>query len=739
MVVRSETIELPYFGRLWKPNSKQWLIHTVIEDRLARFSVAYIGVIGASRSSKSVLLVNEVVDKCLRYPSYTCLLSRWTDDSTQSIIRPLFYEIVNDHYHSSILGVPQGYQGPPLSDKGWSAREERQFFTNGSSVYIKGLKCVAPEARVLTADLVWIRANEIVVGTELLAVEEVVLAGGKRHVFPSKVTAVERQRRERVRVVTDKGDVVVSAEHPFLASRPRGRRTNVPLWREANTLQPGDKIKFFSRPWSARRDWKAGWLAGIADGEGSLVAEKGVKLSIAQSEGPLADEINNALQQYGVAARKYGVVVQRKARWQFEFTGCERVARFLGECRPLRLLAKWKQIPRPLPLNGGATVLRVEPISRGSVIAFSTEAKTFVVEGFVSHNSGDDVNRYAKFDGHSLAGVFVSQAEELPKDVFDRLKTRLSLPGFPRLFLFEMNPVMSDHYIWKEFEERSGYVLPADHAFFHVSMYDNAENLPDGYIESMEHQYPPGHPLRHRLIEGKWGLTARGTPIIGSNLFNPDLHIKEIEFDPNWPLLLSYDPGFQHPCLTWAQLDGDNQLRILDCMLGSEIDADSFFFAAFARQNETIGRVKEVRACADKASEQRHGVSTRTEWDIFREHLRPWNVTPLTGIVASKQFLMQRLAARFTRLVRGRPAIVFHPRAEYLIESMMGGWVWRAPTDLRPTPNTPLDNYYAHGADTLTYLEMHFGPGIRAIEKIGPRDDDDRPRPPRRRATASGY
>jgi len=444
-------------------------------------SVAYVGVVGASRSSKSVLLINELIDHCLRHPGYAALLSRWTDEATQSILRPLFYEIANNHYNPAILGE-------------WIAKEERQFFVNGSSVCIKGLK------------------------------------------------------------------------------------------------------------------------------------------------------------------------------------------------------------------------------------------------------SGDDTNRYAKFDGLSLSGVYISQAEELPRDVFERLKTRLSASGSSRLFFFELNPVMKNHYIFKEFEEHNGYHPPLDHRFFHASVYDNAENLPEGYIEGLERAYPPGHPLRHRLIEGKWGMETAGDPIIGPNLFNPDLHIKEVEFDPQWPLLLSYDPGFRHPALTWAQLDGDQQLRILDAMVGTDVDADTFFFNAFSRQNEITGRVKEVRACADKASEQRRGSSTRTEWDIFRDHLRPWGVHPVTGIVASKQYLIQKLAGRFTRLVRGKPAIIFHPRCEYLIEAMMGGWVWRQPTELRPTAQTPVDNYYAHGADTLTYLEMHFGPGIRIVEKVRAEVDEDyRARAPRRRASHAGY
>lgn len=434
-----------------------------------------MGIAGGSRSGKSVWLINEIIDLCLRYPGFNALLSRWTDDATKTIIQPLFYEIAKSHYHPDILGE-------------WKAKEERQLFANGSSVYIKGLK------------------------------------------------------------------------------------------------------------------------------------------------------------------------------------------------------------------------------------------------------SGDDANRYSKFDGLSLGAYAISQAEELPKDVWDRVKTRLSQLDVPRHGLFELNPTTRDHFLHEEFEESA----KPDHRIFHASMYDNASNLPAGYVDEMEREYPPGHPLRRRLIEGGWGLTARGEPVIGSNLFNAALHVKEFELDPELPLILSYDPGFQHPALTWAQVTPKGHLRVLHSLLGQDVYADEFFAEAFQSQHDLFGAVEELRACADRASQQRRGNSPKTEYDIFNEHLRPWGVTALTGVVASKQFLIQRFAARFTRIFEGEPAILFHPRCEILIEAMSGGWVWKAPTEVRPNQRLPMaDGYYEHGADTLLYIDMHFGPGIRKMERIKP--INEKPQYKHRRRTAAGW
>lgn len=349
--------------------------------------------------------------------------------------------------------------------------------------------------------------------------------------------------------------------------------------------------------------------------------------------------------------------------------------------------------------------------------------------------SSDENNRYAKFDGYSLGLYAISQAEEIPKDIWDRLKTRLRQPGdYPRVGLFELNPATRDHFLYKEFVENADDC----HVIIHASMYDNAANLPPGYIEAAERDYPPGHPLRRRLIEGGWGLTTKGDPVIGTGLFNPDLHVAEVQFDENLPLIISYDPGFRHPALVWAQMTVHGQLRVLDCMQGDNVYADDFFHEAFQRQRDLFGVPKEIWACADKAAEQRKGPSTRTEWDIFKDHLRPWGVLPKTGVVASKMYLIQRLASRFTRLVKGKPAIVIHPRCQLLIEALGGGWVWRPATDARPTPRQPVDNIYAHTCDALLYIEQHFGPAVRRPRQAI--DEDDQPeRPRKRRVTAAGY
>src|SRR5262249_50972822 len=52
----------------------------------------------------------------------------------------------------------------------------------------------------------------------------------------------------------------------------------------------------------------------------------------------------------------------------------------------------------------------------------------------------DQLARYSKIRGLTLAGIYNDQSEELPKDVFQEFNGRLSQPGFPHQLLLSPNP-----------------------------------------------------------------------------------------------------------------------------------------------------------------------------------------------------------------------------------------------------------------------------------------------------------
>ena len=65
----------------------------------------------------------------------------------------------------------------------------------------------------------------------------------------------------------------------------------------------------------------------------------------------------------------------------------------------------------------------------------------------------DQLSRYAKLRGLTLAGIYVDQAEELPADVYLELKGRLSQAGQPQQLLLTPNPPTEESWLATEFPE----------------------------------------------------------------------------------------------------------------------------------------------------------------------------------------------------------------------------------------------------------------------------------------------
>src|SRR5207245_8601514 len=87
---------------------------------------------------------------------------------------------------------------------------------------------------------------------------------------PCCVTHLSILRKPCVSVITDKGTISVTTDHPFLASAHNKISGAKAKWINACVLKEGMKIKYIN-PWQKDNSWESGYLAGQYDGEGSLV------------------------------------------------------------------------------------------------------------------------------------------------------------------------------------------------------------------------------------------------------------------------------------------------------------------------------------------------------------------------------------------------------------------------------------------------------------------------------------
>ena len=281
---------------------------------------------------------------------------------------------------------------------------------------LTGDYCVAPETRVLRADLRWVRADELRPGEQIVAFDEEVPGGrGNRRKW-RKASVLRTGRRElnRKRITTEAGTVVVSDEHLFLCTQrsPSGAKRGSGLqsrsenpqepgrgqrWVRADQLQSGDEIVFLCRPWEEGRSHAHGYLKGIADGEGYL--DNGdAKIGLAQNPGAVYDEMGETLSALGFNAMGKAANGRQKVQ-TWTLMGIAECLRFLGEVRPIRLLRRADSVYEGRMMSGGGkktdkhtsvTVQAIEDIGVGEVVTIETSTRTLITEGLCSHNS--DVN-----------------------------------------------------------------------------------------------------------------------------------------------------------------------------------------------------------------------------------------------------------------------------------------------------------------------------------------------------------
>ncbi|MEQ1727427.1 MAG: hypothetical protein ABL982_03525 [Vicinamibacterales bacterium] len=180
---------------------------------------------------------------------------------------------------------------------------------------------------------------------------------------------------------------------------------------------------------------------------------------------------------------------------------------------------------------------------------------------------------FSKPRGLTVAQVYVSQLEEVPRDVAREWMQRLSQPGYPQQFFADANPVHDGHWIasdWPEDNSRANYF------YVSASIYDNEHNLDPGTIAAAEEMYPPDHPMRPSKLLGKRGASSEGDPVYGG-YFHPSLHVDPlVEAWKHAPILCGWDFGAKHPAVSVAQVLPWGAFHSLGAIMGDNVMLEWF-------------------------------------------------------------------------------------------------------------------------------------------------------------------
>lgn len=314
------------------------------------------------------------------------------------------------------------------------------------------------------------------------------------------------------------------------------------------------------------------------------------------------------------------------------------------------------------------------------------------------------LDRAEKFKSTEFGFIWLDEGSEADEKAFLFLCGRLRHPAQMRKgksyhkFFITTNPCNKKHWIYRNFVE--GKLSKGADGSFEMFKVNSKENiyLPEGYIDELTLRYDKA--WVDRYIHGNFGTIHEGDPIYP--MFEENIHIKKVEFNPNLPVYRSWDFGWHHPCVIFAQIDG-KKLNILAELEGEKELINDFAdkVIKFGRENfKGIGETKFKDFC-DPAGKQRGDKSSKTSVEILEsKKIFPdcYKANILEGVE------MIRILLNLTK--RATPYGIFvDKKCEILIEGLKGGYHYPKKYDgTGEEPKPEKDGTYDHLLDALRYL-----------------------------------
>lgn len=146
----------------------------------------------------------------------------------------------------------------------------------------------------------------------------------------------------------------------------------------------------------------------------------------------------------------------------------------------------------------------------------------------------------------TLAGFFIDQVEEFqgPQylQLYETMLSRMSDPRGPRKSLLVANPGPEDHWVHRRFVNPETKQPQGRH--IHVTLEDNAWNLPENYVARMKRTETTNPTFYRRFILGEWGaFGGKRFPV-----WDPKVHIvNPFPIPSGWEVIQGIDYGWANP------------------------------------------------------------------------------------------------------------------------------------------------------------------------------------------------
>lgn len=328
----------------------------------------------------------------------------------------------------------------------------------------------------------------------------------------------------------------------------------------------------------------------------------------------------------------------------------------------------------------------------------------------VKHGSAD---KPSSLEGRNLAGFWADEARYWPSASWRNILARLRDKAARRLQgIVTSTPAAG--WLEEEFDRDD-----PDRKAYSISTRENERNLGPGYIDNLLRSYSKR--LAESLVEGRFGVIAGQV----YEEFDESVHVVEWEYDPRYPLWLSWDFGVRAASILFAQPTGDFHVEtpdgrtlppksvvVFDEIQPEEIPTDKQIpkvilkLKALAEKHGASEWIRPDRIVCDPAGRQRSQDTGTRNVTLLRE--------AFGEVVRYETDMNQRhIPDRIARVggalepVEGEPTL-------YVAKSLVGGHhrgvvkSLRGSTypekDGRRTSDMPKEDKYEHARDTLEYL-----------------------------------
>lgn len=222
---------------------------------------------------------------------------------------------------------------------------------------------------------------------------------------------------------------------------------------------------------------------------------------------------------------------------------------------------------------------------------------------------------------------------------------------------------------------------------------ENQRNLPDEYYETQAKTMTEDQ--RIRLIEGKWGATFEGQPVIME--FKYGIHARSNlmeRYDKYSPLFRTLDFGYRHPSCHWHQLDWKGRLLTIHEHLGTDVEIEPFIKECEAKEKQWFPEHKGgYTNIGDPAAKQKKDTGSTLSVLLANG----WKLNFKEG--QTIEVGLQAIRVNMDKMVDGEPLLqVDKDNCPILVTGLRGGY-HRDETGHKPVK----DGFYDHSMDEYRY------------------------------------